>query len=348
MRLLILGTGKMANQHANRFAAIPGVHIVGGVDMNAERLKAFCELHKIERQFATVDEALAWGEFDAVTNVTPDAAHYTTSLACIAAGKHVLCEKPLATSFAEASEMADAAEKAGVVAMVNLSYRNVAELHAARELVLSGRIGEVKHIEASYLQSWLVSKTWGDWRTGPQWLWRLSKGHGSNGTLGDIGIHILDFASYGAATEIETITSRLKTFPKADGDRIGEYVLDANDSFVMTAGFSNGALGVIHATRWATGHHNDLRVRIYGEKGGIEVQHTLKETHLRVCLDEDAETATWRDMEAAPVATNYERFVNAVRLKMPTEPSFRHAAGLQRILDLASALDETLPTPVHV
>ncbi|WEX08845.1 Gfo/Idh/MocA family oxidoreductase [Chelativorans sp. AA-79] len=343
MRLLILGTGKMANQHATRFAAIPGVHLVGGVDTDSERLSAFCAAHKIEHGFSTTDEALAWGEFDAVTNVTPDAAHYATSLACIAAGKHVLCEKPLATNYAEATEMADAAERAGVVAMVNLSYRNVAEIHAAREMVLSGRIGEVKHIEASYLQSWLVSKAWGDWRTGQQWLWRLSKGHGSNGTLGDIGIHILDFASYGAGTDIETVTSRLKTFHKADGDRIGDYTLDANDSFIMTAGFANGAVGVIHATRWATGHLNDLRVRIYGDKGGIEVQHDLKSSKLRVCLDEDAETATWRDMEATPVASNYERFVNAVRFNLPTEPSFRHAAGLQRILDLAAASDETAP-----
>jgi len=347
MRLLILGTGKMANQHATRFAAIPGVHLVGGVDTDAERLRAFCDHHNIEHRFASTGEALAWGEFDAVTNVTPDSAHYSTSMACIAAGKHVLCEKPLATNYSDASAMADAAEKAGVVAMVNLSYRNVAEIHAARELVLSGRIGEVKHVEASYLQSWLVSKAWGDWRTGPQWLWRLSKSHGSNGTLGDIGIHILDFVSYGAATDIDTITCRLKTFHKAEGDRIGDYVLDANDSFVMTAGFTNGALGVVHATRWATGHINELRVRIYGDKGGIEVQHGHLSSHLKVCLDDDAETATWRDMQVQPVATNYERFVNAVRLNMPTEPTFRHAASLQRILDLASA-EEIAPAMSRV
>src|SRR5690606_19257418 len=316
------------------------VHLVGAVDTDPDRLSQFCALHKIERQFSSTEEALAWDDFDAVTNVTPDAVHYATTMACLAKGKHVLCEKPLATSYAEAAEMADAAEKAGVVAMVNLSYRNVAEIHAARDLVLSGRIGAVRHVEASYLQSWLVSKAWGDWRTGPEWLWRLSRAHGSNGTLGDIGIHILDFAAYGAATEIDNVSCRLKTFHKAEGDRIGEYVLDANDSFVMTAGFGNGALGVVHATRWATGHINELRLRIYGEKGGIEVQHGHTGSHLRVCLDEDAETATWRDMAAEPVATNYERFVNAVWLKMPTEPSFRHAAGLQRILDLASAGEE--------
>src|SRR5690606_18843340 len=188
-------------------------------------------------------------------------------------------------------------------------------------------IGAIRHIEASYLQSWLVSKAWGDWRTGPEWLWRLSRAHGSNGTLGDIGIHILDFAAYGAATEISDVSCQLKTFHKANGNRIDEYVLDANDSFAMTANFANGALGVIHATRWATGHLNELRLRIYGEKGGVEVQHDHRGSHLKVCLNEDAETATWRDMKAGPVATNYERFVNAVRLAIPTEPSFRHAAG---------------------
>ena len=170
MRLLILGTGKMANQHAVRFSSIPGVKLVGAVDTDAVRLAMFCDAHDIEHRFASIDEALAWGEFDGVSNVTPDAAHYATSMACIAAQKHIICEKPLATNYAHALAMTQAAEKAGVIAMVNLSYRNVPHIHAARELVLDGRIGRVKHIEASYLQSWLVSKAWCDWRTGQEWL----------------------------------------------------------------------------------------------------------------------------------------------------------------------------------
>lgn len=341
MRLLILGTGKMANQHAVRFSSIPGVQLVGAVDTDAIRLGAFCDAHDIGQRFASIDEALAWGEFDGVSNVTPDAAHYATSMACIAAQKHIMCEKPLATNYAHALAMTKAAEKAGIVAMVNLSYRNVPHIHAARELVLGGRIGNVKHIEASYLQSWLVSKAWGDWRTGQEWLWRLSKERGSNGVLGDVGIHILDFVAFGAATEITEITCRLRTFPKAEGNRIGEYQLDANDSFVMTASFGSGALGVIHATRWATGHINELHLRIYGDKGGIEVRHTHLDSQLRVCLDGDIETGTWRDMDALPVASNYERFINAMRLNVPTEPSFRQAAELQRLLDLASESEDT-------
>ena len=169
----------------------------------------------------------------------------------------------------------------------------------------------------------------------------MSKEHGSNGVLGDVGIHILDFVAFGAATEIAEITCRMRTFPKAEGNRIGEYQRDANDSFVMTASFECGALGVIHATRWATGHINELHLRIYGDKGGIEVRHTHLDSQLRVCLDDDIETGTWRELDALPVASNYERFINAMRLNVPTEPSFRQAAELQRLLDLASESEDT-------
>ena len=340
MRLLILGTGGMANQHARHFSAIEGVELVGGVDVDPKLLEAFNATHDIPNAFPSLDAALAWGEFDAVANVTPDAIHHPTTLAAIAAGKHVFCEKPLATDYPKALEMTEAAEAAGLVAMVNLTYRNVAELQRARQIVQSGEIGKVKHVEASYLQSWLVSKAWGDWRTEAKWLWRLSRKHGSNGTLGDIGIHILDFAVYGAGSDIDHVFCRLKTFDKADGNRIGEYELDANDSFAMTLELQNGALGVVHATRWATGHFNELRLRVYGEKGGVEVQHRHDWSKLLVCSGEDAETGTWKEIAVEPVETNYQRFVKAVRAGKAMEPTFRHAANLQRVLDLATVTEQ--------
>lgn len=339
MRLLILGTGGMANQHAKHFAAIKGVKLVGGVDVDPARVEAFGKAHNIDRGFGSLEAALAWGEFDAVANVTPDSVHYATSMAAIAAGKHVFCEKPLATDHAKAIEMTEAAEKAGVVAMVNLTYRNVAQLQKARAIVQAGQIGKVKHLEASYLQSWLVSKAWGDWRTESQWLWRLSKKHGSNGVLGDIGVHILDFAVYGAGSDIDRVFCRLKTFDKAAGNKIGEYDLDANDSFAMSVQLENGALGVVHATRWATGHMNELRLRVYGELGSVEVQHRHDGSTLRTCLGADAETGTWSDVECPPVPTNYQRFVDAVKLGKTQEPSFRHATNLQKVLDLATVTE---------
>jgi predicted dehydrogenase len=259
----------------------------------------------------------------------------------LAAGKHVFCEKPLALNFEEADEMTRTASDARVVSMVNLTYRNVPALQKARELVRAGSIGEVRHVEASYLQSWLASKYWGDWRTESRWLWRLSKAHGSNGVLGDIGIHILDFASYGAASEIVNVSCRLKAFPKAPENQIDEFTLDANDSFVMAVEFSNGALGTIHASRWATGYRDDLQLRIFGSQGALNVSYGSRDANglriprLDVCLGEDVETHTWKHFPLTPVETNYERFIRAIRQGETLEPSFAHAANLQRILDKA-------------
>lgn len=335
MRLLILGTGGMANTHAENFAAIEGVEIVGAVDVDPSRAKAFAAQHGIPNVFTSLEEAIAWDGFDAATNVTPDRAHHPTTLALLAAGKHVMCEKPLAENHAKADEMARAAEASSLVTMVNLTYRNVAPLQMAREMVLAGEIGRVRHVEASYLQSWLVSKAWGDWATESQWLWRLSTRHGSNGVLGDVGIHILDFASYGAASDVEHVFARLKAFDKAPDNRIGEYDLDANDSFTMTVDFANGALGVIHSSRWATGHLNELRLRMHGDRGALEVIHSTEGSSLRGCLGEDVETAVWREIDAGTVPTNYERFAAAVAAGEKIEPGFRHAAELQKVLDLA-------------
>ena len=145
MRLIVVGTGGMAKNHVEHFARIPGVEIVGAVDTDATRLTAFCDTFDIKKRFSSLDEALAWGEFDAATNVTPDKAHHPTTLPLLAAGKHVLCEKPLAENYEKALEMTEAAERAGVVNMVNLTYRNVAQLQKAREIVTSGQIGAVKH-----------------------------------------------------------------------------------------------------------------------------------------------------------------------------------------------------------
>jgi predicted dehydrogenase len=335
MRLLILGTGWMAAEHARQFGSIEGVELTGAVDVEKSRVDEYCDTYGIPNRFTSLEDALAWGKFDAAANVTPDRIHYPTTMMLVAARKPILCEKPLAENYARATEMADAAEQAGIINMVNLTYRRSAPLQRAREMVLAGEIGEVRHVEASYLQSWLTSKFWGDWRTDPKWLWRLSRGHGSNGVLGDIGIHILDFASFGAALDIASVFCRLKTFDKAPGNKIGEYELDANDSFAMTLDFTSGALGVVHASRWASGHLNELRLRIYGDRGGIEVVNNMKGAELKACLGKNIDDGIWETLDAGTAPTNYQRFTDAVRTGVPPEPSFRHAADLQKVLDLA-------------
>ena len=335
VRLLILGTGGMANNHATSFGAIEGVSLVAGIDTKADLLAKFQDRHHIAKGFASIDDAIAWGQFDAVTNVTPDAAHYATTLPFLAAGKHVLCEKPLATNAADADAMVAAAAQAGVVNMVNLSYRNVAALQKAAEMVRDGAIGTVRHFEASYLQSWLTQPAWGHWDKESQWLWRLSTKHGSKGVLGDVGIHILDFATFIAGQNAVEVSCRLATFAKAPGNQIGEYPLDANDSATMQVVLENGALGTIGATRFASGHLNDLRLRIYGNLGGLEVGFENNISRLRACLGDDLITATWHDVDAPVLPTVYQRFIAAIRGTGVADPDFARGAALQRLLDRA-------------
>lgn len=337
IRLLILGTGGMAANHAEHFAKIPGVQLVAGVDTRTEQLGQFCDRFAIPHRFTRLDDALAWGQFDAVTNVTPDAAHHPTTLPLLAAGKHVLCEKPLATTAAHAAEMAQAATRAGVIAMVNLSYRNVPALQKAAQMVADGALGTIRHLEASYLQSWLVQPAWGPWDQQAQWLWRLSTAHGSKGVLGDVGIHILDFATFAAGLDVADLSCRLATFDKAPGGRIGDYVLDANDSATIQLRLTNGALGTVTATRFATGHLNDLRLRLHGDKGALDVAFEKGKSRLTACLPPDLESGTWRRIPCPPVPTVYRRFIAAIRRQGPAIPDFARAARLQQMLDRAEA-----------
>ena len=323
---------------------IDGVDLCGAVDVIAANREAFAATYGVPMTFGTLEAAIAWGQFDAATVVASDACHHPLVMQLIAANKQIFCEKPLATSYPLAMEMVEAVEAAGLVNMVNLTYRNVAELHKAREIIAAGEIGEVKHIEASYLQHWLAQRDFADEANlSGRWLWRLSTGHGSNGTLGDIGIHILDFTTFAINQPIASMNCRLQTFQKVPGDRIGEYVLDANDSFIISAEFGNGAIGTIHSSRWASGHSNDQRLRVYGNKGGLELTHGHWGTLLRVCAGADVATSTWREVTAEPVQTNYQRFAAAVRAGKQevsdTLPDFRRAAALQQVLDLALVAD---------
>lgn len=332
-RILVLGTGSIAERHAAHFGAIADCTLAAAVDSNPARLAAYADRHGIARRFASLDAALAWGEFDAAVNATPDPVHYPTTMQLLAAGKHVFCEKPLAVNHIDAAAMADAAEQAGLINMVNLTYRNADAIQRAREMVAQGAIGAVRHVEASYLQSWLAAKYWGDWRTEERWLWRLSTAHGSTGVLGDIGIHIVDFATFGAGLDIAALQGRLHTFDKAPGGAIGAYRLDANDSVAMTVEFTNGALGVIHMSRYATGHRNDLNLALHGDQGALRIWADADASRLEACLGDDIETQTWRTIECPATPRNAERFVAALRQGVNGTPDFRRAAKVQQVLD---------------
>ncbi|GGE20905.1 oxidoreductase [Aureimonas endophytica] len=339
-RIAILGTGSIAHKHAEHFSVIPGCRLVAAVDTNLDRAKIFAEMHAIPQVFASVEDLVAWGEFDAAVNSTPDAAHYPTTMQLIAARKAIFCEKPLAVNHRDAMTMTEAAEEAGLIAMVNLTYRNAHAIQTARRMVESGEIGTIRHVEASYLQSWLTGRHWGDWRTDERWLWRLSSAHGSKGVVGDIGVHILDFVTFGTNLDIVGLSAKLRTFDKAEGNRIGAYDLDVNDSCAMTIELANGALGVVHMSRFATGRRNDLDLVVHGEKGALKVWADHENSRLEVCLGPDIETQTWKLVDCPPTPKNAERFVIALLSGENGEPTFRRAAEVQKLLDLCFAADE--------
>jgi predicted dehydrogenase len=332
VRLAILGTGRMADYHAERFREVANCQILAAVDVDRTRAEAFCKKHGIPTAYTNLEDVLARTDIDAVSNVTPDGFHAPLSIKCLKAGKHVLCEKPLALNYPDARRMVSVAQNAGLINMVNLSYRDWPCIQAVSTLVQRGGLGEMRHVEASYLQSWLPSKIWGDWRTTPTWLWRLSSSHGSKGALGDVGVHIIDFATYPVG-HISSVYCRLKAFRKAPRDRVGEYVLDANDSAVLSIEFKNGALGTIHTTRWAGGHINRLYLKISGTKGSVEIDSERATDAYRISAGKDLDKGLWKDVKTAPVPNNYQRFVRSILTGKQDQPDFARGAEIQKILD---------------
>lgn len=338
VRVAILGTGGMANRHAELYKQIPGVELVAGCDIDRARVEAYAAKHGIPASGVYTDFATLLREcpVDAISNVTPDAFHAPLSIQALKAGKHVLCEKPLGLDHTQTRAMVAAAKKAGTVAMVNFSYRDWSALQAIATRVRAGEIGELRHVEASYLQTWLSAPIWGEWSTTPAWLWRLSTKHGSKGVLGDVGVHIVDFATFAAGTPIKKLFAQLKAFPKAPKNRIGEYPLDANDSALMQVEFANGALGVIHTTRWATGHANRLALKLHGTKGAFSFDSDLGHDRYRACLGADTRTATWQEVKADPTPNNHQRFIAAIRggvRATEAQPDFARGSEIQRVLD---------------
>jgi predicted dehydrogenase len=334
IRLGIIGTGGMANDHARRFWKMKGVKLVACCDIRGDRAKAFAEKYDIPRWHTDHVTMLDDGGLDAVSVVTVDAAHAPVSLAAVERGLAVLCEKPLATSLADARRMSDAAARKGVVTQVNFSYRNASGAQAAAAWVAAGGIGRVMHVEASYLQSWLSQDAWGDWRTKDAFTWRLSTRHGSSGALGDIGCHIYDLATL-LAGDISALACEMKTFEKGiAGNRIGPYALDANDSFVSTVELAGGGIGTVHATRWATGHHNSLRVRVFGDEGAVMVDLDRAVDRYWVVRGRTAiRKADWKEVRARATPSQQERFIAAIREGTSDVCDFARGARVQAYLD---------------
>ena len=344
----IIGTGGIAKWHAPAIRKIKGVKLAACCDLSRERAEAYAAEWDIPHVYTDYRRMLDDGKVSAVINATPDAMHAEISLAAIGRGIHTLCEKPLASSLADAKRMLAAARKAGVINMVNFSYRNSCGLQAAARAIAAGRIGQIRHVESSYLQSWLVARSLGDWRTSPRLTWRLSTEHGSAGTLGDLGCHIYDMTTL-LAGDIAEIYCRLETFDKGvPGGRLGPYRLDANDSFVSSVVFAGGALGTVHSSRWAVGQKNSLRVRVFGNEGAIEVDLDRDYNSYRLCRGrENIDAATWEIVACKPTPNNFERFIRSIRSGRNDANDFANGVKIQAYLHYSMESDR-LGKPVKV
>ena len=342
LRLGIVGTGGMAKSHARAYQENPECEVIACCDVDEERASAFAKTWKISEVYTDYKTMITELDLDGISNVTPDAFHASISMYALDNGVAVLCEKPMASSLKEAEEMRQTARKAGLIAMVNFSKRNSTGLQYAKKFIDEGGIGRIIHVEASYLQSWLAAADWGDWREDSRFTWRLSTAHGSLGTLGDIGCHIYDMASF-LCGDIVELYCRLETFDKGV-DRIGEYVLDANDSLAATVTFSGGAIGTIHSTRWAPGYKNREFVRVYGDKGTVEVDFDKsKETCQVFVLDREE----WETVNCEATPSNYERFVMALKTGEQDVSDFENGYKIQQYLHF-SELSQEKNAPVSI
>jgi len=336
----IIGSGGIAHWHARTFKEARGCSVEAVCDIDYSKAKEFAAKNGIPRAYCSLEEMLAENDLNAVSNATSDVAHAPTSLLAIKKGLHVFCEKPLATNYADAKKMAAATRRKKVINMVNFSYRNSSAIQRAHKMIQNGDLGDIMHFEASYLQSWLVTPTWGDWKTSSAWLWRLSTEHGSMGALGDIGVHIVDFATF-ATGDIKNVQCRLKTFEKIKGKRHNGYRLDANDSAVITAELKNGAMGVIHTSRWSTGYANSLNLVVSGTKGALRVDLDKSYTSLELCRGKDVDTFSWREVKCGKTPTNMKRFQTSIQTGINDQPDFDRGAVVQKVLDACITSNET-------
>lgn len=340
IRLGIVGTGGMANMHAEAFSNIKNCELAAVCDIDFARAKAFAAKYRIPAVFSDFYQFLANTDLDAVSNVTPDKFHAPISIACLKAGKHVLCEKPLATRHADALKMTVAAQQHKRINMVNFSYRNAAVIQHAAELVKKGSLGRILHVQGTYYQDWLACDAWGDWKTSPSWLWRLSTSHGSKGVLGDVGVHLLDFASFPVGS-LHSVNCRLKTFPKVPHDRVGDFVLDANDSAIITVEFEGGAIGALMTTRWATGQRNSIELHLYGEEGALHIDLDRSLTQLHLYKLRRRKPGRLIAVECKPTPTIYQRFIRSIQKGSNDQPDFKRGAEIQKALDACEKSHKT-------
>ncbi|MFI6258834.1 Gfo/Idh/MocA family protein [Micromonospora zamorensis] len=303
-------------------------------------------------------------DIDVIDVCTPGDSHAEIALAALAAGKHVLCEKPLANTVAEARAMTAAAELArasGVRSMCGFNYRRVPAVTMMRQLVADGRLGVIRHVRATYLQDWIVD---------PQFplVWRLQKDRAGSGALGDIGAHIIDLTQFVTGQKISGVSAVTETFVKerplpaessglaatVDGHAAPTGPVTVDDAAVFVARLDGGALATYEASRFATGRKNALRVEINGSLGSVifdlerlnelefydATRPSVEQGFSRILVTEGEHpymSAWWPPGHIIGYEHSFTHemrdFIEAVATGVDPTPSFADALQVQLVLD---------------
>jgi predicted dehydrogenase len=283
LRVGVIGHSFMGTIHTEAWQSAPrffdigaDIKVVAVCGRDEVAATAFASRFGIASVETDWRELINRDDIDIVDICVPGRLHSEIAIASLEAGKHVLCEKPLANTLDEALAMTAAAAEAakrGVRSMVGFSYRRTPALAYARQLISDGRLGDIRHIRALYLQDWIVDPDF-------PLVWRLVKDEAGSGALGDLGAHLIDLARYLTEHEITGVSAATETFitsrpmPSASSGLTATATAErgtvtVDDAAIAIARTDRGALLTLEATRFATGRKNALRIEINGSRGSL-------------------------------------------------------------------------------
>ncbi len=275
IRIGLVGTGLMGRTHSNGYNRIrdffPDLKfrpvLKAACARREDKVKAFAEQWGYESYETDWKKLVAREDIDAIDICTPNDSHAEIAIAAAAAGKMILCEKPLARNLAEAQKMVDAIEKAGVVNTVWYNYRRVPAVTLAKQIVDSGKLGKIFHYRSNFLQDWTISS---DLPQGGDALWRIDVDAAGSGVTGDLLAHCIDTAMWinGKITDVSAVT---ETFVKERVHQATGKVqkVGIDDACIFHCHFANGSLGLFESTRYARGHKALYTFEINGEHASI-------------------------------------------------------------------------------
>ena len=315
MNVAMIGGGFMGKAHAMAYAAMPMFFWPAPalpirkvvVDMTDELAEDARARFGFEEASSDWRAAVSRDDIDVVDICTPNNVHAEIAIAAAKAGKHVICEKPLARTVDEARAMAEAVKSSGVVNMVAFNYRRTPAVALAKKFIDEGRIGQILNFRGTYLQDWSADPD------GPL-SWRFQKNIAGSGAVGDIGTHVVDLAHHlvGPIAEVNAITKTyVPTRPIQSGgvDKLGASdknadaprgKVDVEDEITSLLKFDNGAVGSLEATRNAWGRNNFITLEIHGTKGSIHFNYERRDELQVMFADDPGDARGFRTIYTGP------------------------------------------------